>query len=1540
MLSALVGGGVSRGQQLQTSEAASFLLAQELCIRLRNRRVTRVPVPNRPSQPQAVLHGERDRQVSMSEAASHLLTQELQVKRVTRTSTQNKPPDPSSNTHNLKSSGRAVRKLNYRRVANLGLVSSPDAGNRRRSTKPRKSELPATGEGRTEYRFNQKKQASARWSREVGAEQRRRAGAVGKSDAVGRQSKPQSVVYPGSNQADAEVAPETWSSTVTEVPLKAEIPQVHVQPCVHPGGLSGEDDSNRRTAPAIDESRRGVMDSYEGRGPTADVHCETPCSSPPGSAERLFTPLVKEMCTENGPSSDTSERNICPKIPQCEAQAMHVGVEKARGVVGKGNSGGENLKKVVIPFPSVAASEKCLGIGSVHKVPLRGIATSDVPDWVPSDPIATNDLPRGNDGTGVLACRGTLTQNGLPSSKAPVEGEAISDTLAQRRLPSKVLEGEMARQHVGKDQPAEQSVDTAGDEATAAPSGVTATTGATKNALIKTPSEIKGGKVTLAMTNEDVSASEISAGNQRVPDMLAGKKTFTEWTTFGLSTQDELAVPTITMPTHFTSENTIKPVSSGVVAAGFLFPKSTMAKVSPEVSEDVIVESESPVTNVLFGKSQLTDVSPSPTPTAIMEASTPVELTAGVFYGLAADGEHELADIPTDVTGFATEIYTESDQAVEESVLADKALGHGLQPGGVHEAAEATFRFEGVEYEAFADDELVDIPTDVISDVTEKEAEYKVQPLGMTTASNEMLGNRYFPQIPDSIANNILGSAKATSSRDVFSVSEFCNLSLESSAHQEDENAYAEGVVSCSLTEEKLLYNMVDVESERMATEEQFRKGFKGRVETQMSGEVCSVPASQSKECKMSASKERDVSAHSGHDAVCCEANDQRAAELECVPRPVSSTAQTLWFELETASIPNRCDQQSIEGKCELDECSAVLVNNAAALPSVFRCRNKRRGFTRLKRRKLNSPVLFSNCVPSVSTLGKFCLSRAPAVVQICRGVANCINADLYHSVRHVEEIKPKNLSLLPLNDLAPHKLSKKPLLVEHLEAIASGLGVFPSCSEIQQEFTALSRLKSVGVNGRLQTKRIKELQFDFGQQANFWGVLCHLTPRKDQSLHAGACRRAQSWLSSRHCKQSLHFSCPVLSNLDLFLLLSFISDGARVDWHCVSERTDLSIISQYWSQDWQTLPQCPPDCGQGFWPPPSLVRAGRCCCARSRFGLHTVLALLSPACYRLWTRQRHFGRLSSAHRPLLTLFEEGVKRLIPLIPLNKPSWPPSCNVAGLVSCSQHIPSTCTSTSNASPSDSWRHGRLANRPSSLPPCLRTGNTASLTEAKSLRLQLANKRSLLQHLSLSCILEPVFALPDAPTSSAACTVAESTFPSASSPIPSITYMETQQHTEQKEHPASTIKAVSKSKESLRKVSQIRIRKTIPKQDTNLTPMGLPKPKRLKKKEFSLEEIYTNQNYKSPSAHSKYLETIYEEPVLKKGSFVCTSLQKRKRLLEFQDYTLPRKRRAHAGVKVASRTRGRKASTREEEIDSLLVQKLTELEADLAGEDEGH
>lgn len=137
---------------------------------------------------------------------------------------------------------------------------------------------------------------------------------------------------------------------------------------------------------------------------------------------------------------------------------------------------------------------------------------------------------------------------------------------------------------------------------------------------------------------------------------------------------------------------------------------------------------------------------------------------------------------------------------------------------------------------------------------------------------------------------------------------------------------------------------------------------------------------------------------------------------------------------------------------------------------------------------------------------------------------------------------------------------------------------------------------------------------------------------------------------------------------------------------------------------------------------------------------------------------------------------------------------------------------------------------------------------------------------------------------------------------------------------------------------KKVSQIRIRKTIPKPDPNLTPMGLPRPKRLKKKEFSLEEIYTNKNYMSPPAN-RCLETIFEEPKERNGTLISISQQKRKRILEFQDFTVPRKRRARAKVKVTgSFTRAQKAALQSRELDALLIQKLMELETFFAKEEE--
>ncbi|XP_041815421.1 histone H3.v1 isoform X2 [Chelmon rostratus] len=142
------------------------------------------------------------------------------------------------------------------------------------------------------------------------------------------------------------------------------------------------------------------------------------------------------------------------------------------------------------------------------------------------------------------------------------------------------------------------------------------------------------------------------------------------------------------------------------------------------------------------------------------------------------------------------------------------------------------------------------------------------------------------------------------------------------------------------------------------------------------------------------------------------------------------------------------------------------------------------------------------------------------------------------------------------------------------------------------------------------------------------------------------------------------------------------------------------------------------------------------------------------------------------------------------------------------------------------------------------------------------------------------------------------------------------------------------------ECRKRVSQIRIRRASPR-ETLLTPMGLPKVKRLKKKEFSLEEIYTNKNYKSPTTN-RSLETIFEEPREKDGALLLIGQQRRRRLLLFPDFTQPRKRKRPqgAGLPVAPVPRKRTVARRhchgnstgddESDLDVMLVERLSALE----------
>ncbi|ERE87877.1 protein PRR14L isoform X1 [Cricetulus griseus] len=328
-----------------------------------------------------------------------------------------------------------------------------------------------------------------------------------------------------------------------------------------------------------------------------------------------------------------------------------------------------------------------------------------------------------------------------------------------------------------------------------------------------------------------------------------------------------------------------------------------------------------------------------------------------------------------------------------------------------------------------------------------------------------------------------------------------------------------------------------------------------------------------------------------------------------------------------------------------------------------------------------------------------------------------------------------------------------------------------------------------------------------------------------------------------------------------------------------------------------------------------------------SVLGLHTLLALCSPGCYRIWTKKRSFSNhMPTMQRLFLTQFTQGLKGLrSPASLADKVFCSLPYSVGRVLSIwSQHGPS-CTfqlpalhsthSKPQGSLSTLSSHTTIPNVP--LPGMEAIHNTNS------------------SHMRL----EPVFpAL--VPKS---CLVTE---PAVSKLLLSASEFQVPGFDELGDVSVACPRPQSNSAEQKeaepekrpKKVSQIRIRKTIPKPDPNLTPMGLPRPKRLKKKEFSLEEIYTNKNYKSPPAN-RCLETIFEEPKERNGTLISVSQQKRKRVLEFQDFTIPRKRRARGKVKlVGSFTRAQKAALQTRELDALLIQKLLELETFFAKEEE--
>ncbi|KAM4810035.1 protein PRR14L isoform 2-T2 [Rhinophrynus dorsalis] len=330
-----------------------------------------------------------------------------------------------------------------------------------------------------------------------------------------------------------------------------------------------------------------------------------------------------------------------------------------------------------------------------------------------------------------------------------------------------------------------------------------------------------------------------------------------------------------------------------------------------------------------------------------------------------------------------------------------------------------------------------------------------------------------------------------------------------------------------------------------------------------------------------------------------------------------------------------------------------------------------------------------------------------------------------------------------------------------------------------------------------------------------------------------------------------------------------------------------------------------------------SSVRRGAGC---AMLGLHTILALSSPGCYRLWTRKRNLGsRLPTVQRLSINQFAQGLKELQPRVLRTGELYSSLPYTLGRVlsTWSQHGPSTSSSDCAALHTSCCLLQPI--------PSINIRSPDSLLGAAPLLLNTSPPRW-----NIHCLKEK----PSLAIVPKTCQHQEDlSLPFSLSPPKALVHS-----FEQSEAlPVPCVRVQNSSKDNVKeelgrkpqRVSQIRIRKTVPKPDPNLTPMGLPKAKRLNKKEFSLEDIYTNKNYKSPPVAS--LETIFEEPKEKDGILVSLSHQKRKRVLEFRDCTVPRVKRAKGKVKVAiGCKRGRKAAVEGLHLDALLIQKLMELE----------
>nr|XP_048305983.1 protein PRR14L isoform X4 [Myodes glareolus] len=551
---------------------------------------------------------------------------------------------------------------------------------------------------------------------------------------------------------------------------------------------------------------------------------------------------------------------------------------------------------------------------------------------------------------------------------------------------------------------------------------------------------------------------------------------------------------------------------------------------------------------------------------------------------------------------------------------------------------------------------------------------------------------------------------------------------------------------------------------------------------------------------------------------------------------------------------------------------------------------------------------------------------------------------------------KPKATLCHPLRSPSCRKPTKESALLNKLSVLASKLVLATKPQRLRYQRYSSSLVPLAKSYKRLRYKKLLDgfsynaMQLDPCLAATGWGRRSNSKPLALYSLEAVK----MSFIDLSNKMPSLLFGTEIFPfSFHVKSASSCMVESSRTfPEHCAPSRLALAETSQCsspppkWTFSFfmshgcpgmatfredtglcsQTHTQAPPQTAAPLqdYGGTAIVQTGADC---SVLGLHTLLALCSPGCYRIWTKRRSFtNHMPTVQRLFLTQFTQGLKGLSsPASLADKVFCSLPYSVGRVLSIwSQHGPSYTFQLPALHSTHSKQQGSLSilssrsTTPNVPPPGM---GAVHSTDSSHLRLEsvfpaLVPKACLVTEPAVSKLLLSAseFQVPgfdELDDVSAACPRPQS------SPA------------EQKE---------AEPEKRPKKVSQIRIRKTIPKPDPNLTPMGLPRPKRLKKKEFSLEEIYTNKNYKSPPAN-RCLETIFEEPKERNGTLVSVSQQKRKRVLEFQDFTLPRKRRARGKVKlVGSSTRAQKAALQTRELDALLIQKLLELETFFAKEEE--